>query len=208
MKPIRNVIFDMGNVLMYFAPDVYIDRVHAVPEDHALLFREIFRSVEWVQMDRGTLSDEDAVKKICSRLPERLHEAVGEIIHHWWKGPLMPVPGMSDLIRELKEAGYGIYMLSNANVSLHKYFPRIPGSEYFDGAIVSADWHELKPQKEIFERLHQIYGLDLEECVFIDDTFINVEGAVYAGLQGIIFFDDMAELRKKLHELGVQVSVE
>ena len=206
MKPIRNIVFDMGNVLMYFSPKVYVERQGiADEEDRKLLLREIFQKVEWIKLDRGVMTIDEAVEIITARLPEHLHGNAEDILRNWWRGPLMPVPGMEELIRELKELGYGLYMLSNANGSLNTYVVRIPGSQYLDGRVVSADWGMLKPEREIFEKLAELYDLDLTECVFIDDSPVNVEGSLRAGLQGIVFHDDVTELRKELQLLGVPV---
>lgn len=205
---IRNIIFDMGHVLIYFSPETFIERLGVPEEDRSLLLREVFRDKEWVQLDRGTLSEEEAVKILCGRLPERLHEAVSELVCGWWKRPLIPVEGMADLVSELKGMGYGIYLLSNANRQLPRYFPRIPGSEYFDGRIVSAEWQLLKPQREIYEKLFEVYGLKAEECFFIDDQPANVEGAYFVGMPGAVFDGDIARLRRKLREAGVMVKQE
>ena len=206
MKPIRNIVFDMGQVLMYFSPKVYVERQGIVDEeDRKLLLREIFQKVEWIQLDRGILTVDEAVEIITARLPMRLHEVAENILRGWWKGPLMPVPGIAELIKELKGMGYKLYMLSNANGSLNTYVAWIPGAEYLDGRVVSADWGMLKPEREIFEKLAELYDLDLGESVFIDDSPVNVEGALRVGLRGIVFHDDVEELRKELQLLGVAV---
>lgn len=202
---IHNIVFDMGQVLVFFRPDIFVERLGMQEEDRALLLREVFRDREWVQLDRGTLSEEEAVGSICKRLPGHLHQAAEELVCGWWKRPLLPVPGMAELIARLKGLGYGIYLLSNANKQLPRYFPRIPGSEYFDGRIVSADWRLLKPQKEIYEKLYEVYDLKPEECFFIDDQPANIEGAYDTGMDGAVFDGDMARLCKKLRESGVPV---
>ena len=58
---IRNIVFDMGNVLVRFDPDLFLERIGTAEEDRPLLKREVFKSLEWAQMDRGSLSDEEAV---------------------------------------------------------------------------------------------------------------------------------------------------
>ena len=69
---IHNIIFDMGNVLIYFDRDVFLDRVGLDnPEDRELLKREVYLSLEWSRMDRGSLTDEEAAEIIASRVPER-----------------------------------------------------------------------------------------------------------------------------------------
>lgn len=203
---IKNIIFDMGNVLIYFDPDFFIRRVGITDEaDRKLLNREVYRSLEWAQMDRGSLTDEEADKIMCSRIPERLHGAVHGLVADWAR-PILPVPGMEDLVRELKEAGYGIYLLSNASYHQHDYWPEIPGQQYFDGTLISADVKMVKPQPEIYRLLCEKFSLLPEECVFIDDAIPNVEGAFWTGMNAIVFHDDAAEVREKLRALGVCVS--
>ena len=130
---IRNVVFDMGNVLIHWKPNLFVEDLGVPEGDRALLLREVFGSVEWIQMDRGTLSMEDGLDVICRRLPERLRGPARELTLNWWRRWLLPVEGMADLVRELKGLGYGVYLLSNAKLDLPLYFDRIPGSECFDG---------------------------------------------------------------------------
>ena len=103
-----------------------------------------------------------------------------------------------------KALGYGIYLLSNANVDLPKYFDRIPGSECFDGRIVSAEWKLLKPQPELYRVLLREYGLNAEECFFVDDLAVNVEAAVQTGMSGTVF-QGADSLRRALAQAGVPV---
>lgn len=202
---IRNIVFDMGNVLIHWDPRVFVDRPDIPEEDRPLLLKEVFGSVEWIQLDRGSISLDEGIAAMCRRLPERLHAVARELTLDWWKRCLLPVEGMADLIRELKDMGYGIYLLSNAKADLPCYFGRIPGSECFDGRIVSADWKLLKPQHEIYETLFREYGLKPEECFFIDDLNINIEGARYVGMDGAVFDGGMEPLRRALRAAGVPV---
>jgi len=202
---IHNIIFDMGQVLIRWDPDDLIRRSGVPEEDRPLLREAVFSSVEWIRLDRGSISQEDALRAMCRELPERLHRVAGELVRGWWKYPLHPIPGMADLIAELKGLGYGIYLLSNASSQLHDYFRRIPGSEHFDGMIVSADWKLLKPQHEIFETLFREYDLEPASCFFIDDLNTNIEGAWEAGMPGAVFNGDIGKLRRALRDAGVPV---
>lgn len=201
---IRNIVFDMGNVLIHWRPDLFVERAGVPEEDRPLLLREVFASVEWVQLDRGTLSWEEAAAAMCRRLPERLHAAARELTQKWWENHLLPVEGMAQLVREIKSLGYGVYLLSNAKSDLPEYFDRIPGSECFDGRIVSADWKLLKPQPELYRVLFQEYGLKAEECFFVDDLNINIEAAILVGMSGAVF-RGADELRRELIRAGVPV---
>lgn len=203
---IRNIVFDMGNVLIHYIPQVFMDRLGVPAEDQPLLAREVFGSVEWIRMDRGTLGQEEAVAAMEARLPRHLWEYARRLVLGWWlDGPLMPVEGMAALLEELKGLGYGLYLLSNATVRQPEYFPGIPGSQFFDGAVISAHWKVLKPEREIYEILFREYSLEPSECFFVDDLNINVEGALCAGMDGYIFDGDVGRLRQALCRAGVMV---
>ena len=118
---IKNVIFDMGQVMIHWTPDLYLSYYDIKDEDRELLKAELFHSVEWVQLDRGSISEEEAADAVCARLPRRLHNIAEELITGWWRHPMKPVDGMAELIAQLKNKGYGIYLLSNAGIPLRCY---------------------------------------------------------------------------------------
>lgn len=202
---IKNIIFDMGQVLVRWSPELVTRRLKLPEQDNALLISEVFGGVEWTAMDRGRMTGEDGLALICRRLPERLHEAARSIVLEWWKGELLPMEGMAELIAELKDMGYNIYLLSNAASTLNNYFHRLPGAEHFSGRIVSADVKLLKPQHEIYELLYSRFSLRPEECIFIDDSPANIDGAQCTGMDGIVFRGDVERLRRELNEKGVAV---
>lgn len=201
---IKNIVFDMGGVLIHYDPKRIISHLRLPPEDEKLLLREVFRSLEWVQMDRGVIGQEAAAAVMKENLPERLHASVDRLLA-WWELELRPMEGMAELVEELKGLGYGIYLLSNASVRQPEYFPRIPGSQFFDGKIVSGFYRLLKPQHEIFELLFREFLLKPEECFFIDDSTENVESARFLGMPGAVFDGDVAYLRQKLRAYGAAV---
>lgn len=204
---IRNILFDMGNVLLRFDRQVFLDRLDVSEEDKQLLLSQVFLSPEWVEMDRGTLREETAEPIMCSRLPEHLHDAVHQLTS-CWDQPIVPMEGMQELVRELKERDYGIFLLSNASFRQRAYWPRVPGSEYFDGTLISAEEGIMKPAPEIYRLCLSRFGLKPEECFFIDDVPANIEGAAACGIAGAVFQADAALLRRQLRAAGVQVEAE
>lgn len=114
---IKNIIFDMGNVLLRFDLDSFLDRCKVEGPDRTLLKNKVFRSVEWVMLDRGTLTEEAAEQRILPRFPERL--------------------------QTLKQNGYALYLLSNASVQQPIYWEKAEASKYFDGTLISAHVHQI-----------------------------------------------------------------
>ena len=202
---VKNIIYDMGNVLIHWDPKRLIARLGVTGEDAKALNREVFNDQEWAGLDRGRLTEEEAIAAFKKRLPAHLHSYLPSLVY-WWRDPLWPVEGMAEIVAELKAAGYGIYLCSNATSALHNYFSRIPGSEHFDGILVSADWKLLKPQHEIFELLYETFSLDPTECWFVDDSPANIDGAIVTGMCGTVFDGDLKRLRRELRAAGVDVA--
>lgn len=201
---IRTIVFDMGGVLIKFDREYFIRRLNVDPMDEQILMNEVFCSLEWARMDRGSLTEADAAKSICARLPERLHLAAERLVT-MWERPILEVDGMYDLVKELKDRGYKVYLLSNASVRQHEYWPRIPAAELFDGKLISSDVHLVKPQPEIYRLFCDTFQVLPDECFFIDDSPQNIEGAYEVGIQGAIFHGDVGALRKSLRAVGVAV---
>ena len=201
---IRNIVFDMGQVLIRFDRQELIGRLDLDAADGRTVLNEVLLSPEWSRMDWGEIGDAEAAERICARVPERLWEPVRRTVLRWDE-PLVPVEGMEELIRELKAAGYGIYLLSNASLRHPEYWPRVPGADLFDGAVVSALEGAVKPERAIYEALLRRYDLRAEECFFVDDVTLNVVGAMRCGMRGTVFHGDVDELRLHMREAGIAV---
>lgn len=202
---IRNIVFDMGNVLIRFDPLLFIEREGITDqEDRKIILDELFNSVEWAQMDRGILEEKTAEPFILKRFPERLHPAVCNLLYHW-AIPGDEFYGMRELVAELKEAGYRLFLLSNASTAQHRYWPLFPVSWYFDGKLISCDVKVVKPMREIYQIFTDRFLLDPEECLFIDDAPANVAAAITCGWNGIVFHGDAVQLRLKMRQFGIQI---
>ena len=202
---IRNIVFDMGNVVIRFDPEYFMDRAGITDEtDRRLIMNELFLSVEWAQMDAGILTEQTAEPLILERFPERLKDTVRALLYTW-AYPRDMIPGMEELIRRLKNAGYGIYLLSNASVAQHDYWPQYTVSSLFDGKLISCDVKTVKPCHKIYRLFTEKFDLKPEECIFIDDAPANVAGAVACGWQGIVFHGSAEELENKLRISGINI---
>lgn len=205
---IKNVIFDCGQVMIEFNAPRMLAYLGAYGEAQDLLVRQIYQGPEWRLLDQGVITEQQTVDAVCRRVPAEYHGVVEAFVTGWWKQPFVPIPGMEDLMRELKAAGYGLYVLSNVSDSYVKFKDRLPGIELFDGVFASSDYKLLKPEPEIYQTFLKTFSLDAAECVFIDDVAANVAGAERCGIRGIRFTGDTEKLKEQLWPLlGHKISI-
>ncbi len=200
---IKNFVFDMGRVLLEYDPVRVCYQYTSDEADVEAIRRALFASSEWIFMDKGVITEEEAMKVVRDRLPDtRLKDMADACMAHWHEYNIWPKAGMEEVVRNLKEAGYHLYICSNASTRLRIYQNRIPGIEYFDGVLVSAEEKMLKPEPEIYRRLFEKFSIDPAESFFIDDIQENIDGGRLQGMDGYCFADgDVTKLRAKLKEI-------
>jgi putative hydrolase of the HAD superfamily len=201
---IKNIVFDMGNVLAKFDPAFFCASRVKDPKDADLLRREVFGSVEWAMLDRGTITKENAAAAAARRLPSRLRPHAAWLIGHWYDH-FKPDKAMEKFIPTLKEKGYRLFLLSNAGYDFYGYRTTLKALEHFDGQLISAEVHLLKPDREIFEALLKKFSLKAGECFFIDDMSANVEAALNLGFRGMVYRGKISKLAAALREAGVTI---
>ena len=172
---IKNVILDMGNTLLRFAPDVSLNKFCSSEEEKANVRKALFDSKEWIMGDAGEISDKDRFDKVKHYIPEKYHEALKNCSEHY-DICFEPLPGANEFC---------------------DYFQRWKKLDYFTGYVVSCDIHMLKPNEEIYRYLLDKYKLKAEECLFIDDLEANIEGAKKVGIKGEVFKQNYDEIIKK-----------
>ena len=198
---IRNIIFDFGAVLVDWNPHYVYDPYFGDPEK-ATWFIENICTAAWNKELDGGKPFSQGVAELTAQYPEWAPE-IALYQRDWKKMMGGAIPGMYDLVADLKQAGYGIYGLTNwASETFYTIVDDYPVFSLLDGMVVSGDVRLLKPDATIFNCLLDKYGLKAEESVFIDDNAENVAGAIAAGLSAIRF-TGAAELREELaHLLG------
>lgn len=186
MIMIKNVIFDIGNVLIQFDPVNYLSSNFNDEIVRQTLYDTIFKSKEWLALDRGTITEEEAFLVFCNRQPEFKEQI--EYVMENWHDMHIPMEESVELLWRLKNSGYHIYLLSN----YHKKAFKVISEKYdfiraADGKVISCDVKLLKPEQDIYETLLKNYNLAPEECIFIDDTLVNIEAATKLGIHGVCF---------------------
>ena len=192
----NNIIFDLGNVLLNFKPLVYLHTKISNKEKVQQIYEEIFTSEEWLMLDRGVITEEEAVNEICNRSTEN-SELIRLVMHNWYQ-LLTPIVDTVEVLKELKHKGYRLYVLSNFHLLAYEdVIKRYDYFEFFDGGIISYKEKLMKPEKVIFDKLIKKYRINPQESIFIDDTKENIESARKLGFKAI-FFTNSKDLRNKL----------
>ncbi|MEG0741055.1 MAG: HAD family phosphatase [Clostridia bacterium] len=201
---IRNIVFDMGNVLLMYDPLLPCRRYAASEEDARLLHAAIFSTPDWLALDGGELDERELLARAQARLDtQALRDTAARLMVDWHLDALWPKAGMDRVVEELLSRGFKLYILSNAGTRFRQYQYKIPHLHQFSGVLVSAEERMLKPSLAIFERLCQRYALAPEECLFIDDVPCNAAGAQACGMQAYCFADgDVARLSATLRQLA------
>ena len=194
---IRNIVFDIGMVLIGFEPFDWLRSMFDEKTADRIAYA-VYGTGHWEELDKAILSEEEILELFISEAPDlrdqitEAYDRVGECV----KKKNWPVP----LIDLLKKNGYSVYFLSNMSEhvinSNHEAFAF---TEHMDGGIWSCDVHMIKPDPGIYRCLFDKYGLVPEECLFIDDVPENIAMARKLGMKGIVFEDYghfMADLEK------------
>lgn len=193
---IRNIIFDFGNVLVQWHPELIYGEYFG-DEAKAWWFLRHVADNEWRgRIDAGE-STAACIDELKARQPEYT-EAI-ELYRSRWREMLTgEVPGMREVINELRAKGYEIYGLTNWSMET---FPaareRFGILQMIDRYVVSGAERLIKPDYRLFHILLDRYGLNAGECVFVDDNPDNVAAAETLGMKGIVFTGAEA-LRKQL----------
>lgn len=203
---IKNIIFDLGNVLISFRPSDFFDKKNYSANIKAKILSDIFGSNEWLMLDNGEISTSNAIDAIA--LKSSLNKEEIAHIFNLRTEMMFPLDQNVRLLPELKNRGFRLYFLSNFPVDIFEevktgyYF-----FKYFDGGIISSEVKFSKPGKQIYEILLKKYALIPKECLFIDDLEINVQTALNLGLNGIVTFgsqDISKEIENRLKELSLK----
>ncbi len=198
---IKNIIFDIGNVLCAFRWKEYFREFGYSQEVLERLAKATALNEDWNEFDRGALTREEILQLFVDNDPgieKEIRETLTNI-----KNLLARYDYAVPWVQDLKSKGYGCYYLSNFSLpaweDCQHVLDFIP---YMDGGILSYRDKVIKPSKEIYELLLQRYDLKAEECVFLDDTEKNILGAREAGLFGIVF-KNKEQAVDELRGLGV-----
>jgi putative hydrolase of the HAD superfamily len=198
---IKNIIFDLGNVLLKFRPSEFLLQFTEDTEYIEQFSAKIFRSSEWIDLDRGVTSLDRAKKTFISKYPQE--EAFLNLFFEHWMEMLTPIEKNVKILKELRELGFKTFILSNFIKETYEFIKnRYDIFQYFDGQIISGFEKTIKPEKDIYQKLLDRYHLIPEESLFIDDVLFFLKPAKKLGIN-TIWNKPETDLREELKKFGV-----
>lgn len=195
---IKNIVFDIGNVLLKWQPEAVVSRFFP-DQDSQQLTKLLFRSPLWLDLNMGKMTEAELIEIYHQTLDIRVEILVR--LMREIKESLLPVENSLELLKNLHRLQYSLYALTdNVHEIVTFLREKYDFLDLFRGVVVSAEVGYLKPMKQIYQTLINLYEINPAESVFIDDILRNVEGAQAVGMQGIHFLNAnqcAAELKNK-----------
>ncbi len=198
---IRNIIFDMGHVLLWYKPQEACQALFKDEQDAQALYRAFFGGPAWVEVDHGRLDGDAFTDAVKALLPKRLHPAVDALYRGMPENILAPVEGMDAVVAYALNRGFNVYLLSNAGKFMSRRRDVIPHIDRFCGVMFSGDEGMAKPDPRLYQRLMARYGLKAGECLFVEDWEANLQTAISLGWHIHRFTGDAGALQRELEQL-------
>ena len=204
---IRNIIFDLGNVIINYNQEQIINNFTKKEEEIKYIYDEIFHAPEWELMDLGNITNDEAIEVINKRNEFKYQKLTDNFLHEWYKEQEIN-RDIVEIAKKLKRNGYKLFVLSNMANLTYEYFKNDEFFSLCTGIIISAHEHLIKPDEKVFRLLLDKYKLNAEECLFIDDdpSEQNYKTANKIGIQGRRIIQNQAEdVRKLLLEFNIEI---
>lgn len=199
---IKNIVFDIGNVLVHFNWQGFLASYHFPEEKYHAIANAMFLSPNWNLLDEGKLSYPELLDLFTADAPQYAEE-IADVLSSFGAS-ITQFPYAKPWLAALKKEGLHLYYLSNyAEFTKDNTKAALDFCELMDGGLMSYQVQLIKPNPAFFQCLFQKYDLLPEECVFIDDNKANIRQASVLGMHTILFRDYPTAL-KELAQLRCQ----
>lgn len=186
---VRQVIFDLGGVLVEWNPHSLVKKHIEDEAVQAIVLNEILLHPDWLELDKGSISESEAAIQISQRSSLN-HNFVLEIFERVREFFTL-IEQSEDLLNKLVDHGIPCYALSNMSVENYEYLSsNFDFFKQFKGAVISGHESLIKPDQEIYRLICERFQLNPAETLFIDDTLANCEAAQSVGMQTVHFDRD------------------
>ena len=203
MTEIKNIVFDLGNVLLKYDPKSYLESLGYDAETVSDLMKLIFHGIEWRLADQGLLSNDQLIEIYLLKAPQYSFE-INYVMENWYRHMVL-LEESKDFFLAILDKGFNVYILSNyPEYKFMDMWERTPVLSKAHGSVISYQIKLTKPSKEIYTHLLEKYDLNPDETLFLDDLQENINGAKKAGIHGIRF-RNVAQVKHDLKAFGIQL---
>lgn len=200
-QSVRHIVFDIGKVLIHYDPNIPYSRLIPDETERTAFFDTVCTN-EWnLEQDRGRGWTE-AESLLIDRFPDKA-ELIRAFRQHWHEMVSHSYDESVDIMLDLIQQGRDVTMLTNFAADTFKQAREMyPFLKVPRGVTVSGEIGLIKPDREIYDSHVSSFDLEPSACLFIDDSQKNVEGAIAAGWQAVLF-ESAEKLREDLKAHGV-----
>ncbi len=196
---IHNVVFDLGQVLINYQPEAYVRSFGFDDQTERLVLDTIFNNKCWKEFDRGTLSLDQGMALMIREAPQ-IESQIRQVFDKSWMEILTLKEDTAQFLKQLKQAGYNIYVLSNfSEVGFQFIYPKYDFFGLIDGKVVSYEIKSIKPEPAIYVELIERYDIAPHETIFIDDLQENLTAAQKFGIKTILF-TNLEDVKQEFYE--------
>lgn len=185
---IKNLLFDCSDTLLRLHSKVDLAAELGDLARAERIHNTFFGDPLWKKYDNGLLSDAEMKEALLPRFAEEDRD-IAEMYFDTFADHYTPIAGMYNLLSELKEKGYRLYIVSDFPPRFTRLWEKYEIFRLFDGRAVSFEAHGSKQDLRLFSYLLETYGLRAGECFFVDDRADLVANAASCGFDGHVFVD-------------------
>ncbi len=196
---IKNLIFDFGKVLVDYEFETLLRSFFDTEEEY-LAFLQVVGTQDFIdKCDREAVPFSELIGQYQIQYPQ-WHSQFQSFHDRYLEFVTVEMPGMRDLLHRMRAEGYKLYGLTNWNSTVHDVIRKYDILQLLDGRVISSEEQVIKPERAIYDKVVERFGLNPAECVFADDKPANVKGAKDAGWHAILF-KNAAQYERELREI-------
>ena len=177
-------LWDLGNVVVQWNPQK-VRELTGLPTDKTDVFKTPYFEAQWLELDRGTIDEAKVAEQVAADTELRVADV--ELYFASVRKTLVDFDETIDLIKEMKDKGIKMYVLSNMSIVNSVFLRKRGYFDLFDGVVISGEEKLIKPDTALFQLVIDRYQLDPAQVVFMDDSLPNITAAESLGMHGVHF---------------------
>jgi putative hydrolase of the HAD superfamily len=183
---VKQIIFDLGGVLIEWGPQKIVESFSSDKTLQEKVLKEILQHPDWLELDRGSFTESEAVQKISAR--SELTASTIRDVFTTVRRSFIAIDETVALLKQLVEQGIPCYALSNMSSENYTFLLKTHNFlEYFSGIVISGQEKLIKPDLALYQLMCERYALQPAETLFIDDMLANCQAAETLGMEVLHF---------------------